>query len=486
MAYVSAGGSYWKRAATITAAKKDHLTVTAVGGSGQGAVVSGQLAGGARVAWVSTDGKTWRSVANLGSSAQSLAGITVTTGGTVVAAGSTVRAADSRQPYLVLAGTQASTVSFRAIAGATGPALGVSGIAVTGRARVAVGTANGYPAIWSSGSPDRWRRISSAALARPGLGALASVVHGRAGWLAVGAVATGTSSRPVVVTSAGGTSWQAADGEAAFAGPGITVSQAAAGRSGYVIVGWRVIPARTVTRTAHVRRHKHVTRHVIPSRTVAAAWWSAGLAGWTRGVDGTASDLNGAGARQLDAVTAVGTGFVGVGSVGDLPAVWTSPDGRRWDLTSLRAPDGSTTAVLQKVAARGRVIVATGTETTPAGPAPFAEYFEYSGDGGSSWQQTPLSAPGGRAAVTALTAAATGFEAVGTVGQPGNERVVVWSSRDGIAWKAREPAGTGLDGRGSQAITALAASGSRLTGVGYLATPASEQPTLWQAAAAGG
>jgi hypothetical protein len=139
--------------------------------------------------------------------------------------------------------------------------------------------------------------------------------------------------------------------------------------------------------------------------------------------------------------------------------------------------------VLQRVAARGRVIVATGTETTPAGPAPFAEY---SGDGGSSWQQTPLSAPGGLAAVTGLAAAATGFEAVGTAGQPGNERVVVWSSRDGIAWKTREPAGTGLDGRGSQAITALAASGSRLTGVGYLATPASEQPTLWQAAAAGG
>ena len=80
LAYVSRGGASWTRAATITAAKKDHLKITAVGGSDQGAVVSGQLAGGARVAWVSTDGRAWRRVAGLGSSAQTLAGVTVTAG----------------------------------------------------------------------------------------------------------------------------------------------------------------------------------------------------------------------------------------------------------------------------------------------------------------------------------------------------------------------------------------------------------------------
>jgi hypothetical protein len=138
--------------------------------------------------------------------------------------------------------------------------------------------------------------------------------------------------------------------------------------------------------------------------------------------------------------------------------------------------------VLQQVAARGRVIVATGTETTAAGTAAFAAY---SADGGSSWRQAPLSAPG-FAAVTALTPAGRGFEAAGTVGQPGNQRVVVWSSRDGITWHTREPAGTGLSGRGAQAITALTSSGPVLTGVGYVATPIVEQPTLWRAAAAPG
>ena len=483
LAYVSSGGAYWTRAATITVAKKDHLKITAVGGGDQGAVVSGQLAGGARVAWVSINGRGWRHVAGLGSSAQTLAGVTVTAGQTVVAAGATAHTADGQQPYLVLAGRQASAVNFAAIAGAAGPALRVSSIAMAGRTRVAVGSANGYPAIWSASGAGRWRRVSAAALTRPGLGTLAGVLHGRTGWLAVGAVTAGPSSRPVVVTSVGRAGWQAADGEPAFGGEGITLSQAAAGRSGNVIVGRQVIPARTVTKTTIVHRRKHVTKHVIPSRVVAAAWWSARLSGWARGTGVGATDLDGPGARQMDAVTAAGSGYVAVGSLDHAPAVWTSADGRRWALTALPPPPGARGGVLQQVAAQGRVIVATGNETTAAGTAAFAAY---STDGGRSWQQRPLSPPGGLAAVTALAAAGRGFEAVGTVGRPGNQRVIVWSSRDGISWQAREPAGTGLSGRGSQAITAITSSGSLLTGVGYVATPTMEQPTLWRAAAASG
>ena len=483
LAYVSAGGSFWSRAAAITVAKNDHLKVTAVGGSDQGAVVSGQVTGGAKVAFVSTTGTSWRSVADLGSSAQSLAGVTVTTGGTVVAAGATVRSADGQRPYLVLAGPRARAVSFGAIAGATGPALGISGIAAAGRTQVAVGTANGYPAIWSAAGQGRWQRVSAATLTRPGLATLASVAHGRAGWLAVGGIATGAPSRPVVVVSPGASSWQAADGEAAFAAPGTAVNQAAAGRSGYVIVGKQVIPARTVTKTTGTGRHKQVTRQLIPPQTVAAAWWSAGLTGWTRAAGLTPADLAGPGSPQMTAVTAAGTGFVAAGSVSHSPAIWTSPDGRHWRLTRLRSPAGAIASLLQQVAAQRNVIAATGTETTATGTAPFAAY---STDGGSSWQETPLRAPGAFAAVTALTAAGRGFEATGTAGQPGNQRVVVWSSRDGISWQAREPAGTGFSGRGSQAITALTATGSQLTGAGYVATPLSEQPTLWRAAAAAG
>jgi hypothetical protein len=479
VAYVSPGGAYWTRAAAITAGKKANLQVTMVGGSDQGVAVSGRVADGTRVAYVSTNGSSWGSVANVGGSAESLAGVTVTTGGTVVAGGSTGAGSQGQQPYLVLAGAHASTVSFAGIAGATGPSLDVTGIVVAGGRQIAVGTANGFPAIWSARSSGHWTPISSAALVRPGLAALTDVVHGPSGWLAVGGVVAAAPGHPIIVGSADGASWQAADGESAFAGPGITVRQAAAGRSGYVIVGQQVIPARTIRKTTVRRGHKKVIRQVIPSRTVAAAWWSAGLTGWTT----AGGDLAGSSPRQMTAVTTGGPGFVAVGSVGKAPAVWTSTDGKQWQLIQLGPPGGASAAALQDVAAHGKVIVATGTQTTPTGTTPFAEY---STDGGTLWQPAPLTAPGGSAAITALTTAGKGFVAAGTVGQPGNQRVVVWSMTGGTSWKAHEPTGAGLSGLGSQAITALTASGPVLTGVGYTATPKGEQATLWKASAGPG
>jgi hypothetical protein len=65
------------------------------------------------------------------------------------------------------------------------------------------------------------------------------------------------------------------------------VSQVAVGRVGCVIVGRQIIFPRTIIKTTVVRhgKHltKHVTRHVIPSWTVAAARSSAGLTRWIRG-----------------------------------------------------------------------------------------------------------------------------------------------------------------------------------------------------------
>jgi hypothetical protein len=58
--------------------------------------------------------------------------------------------------------------------------------------------------------------------------------------------------------------------------------------------------------------------------------------------------------------------------------------------------------------------------------------------------------------------------------------VVVWTSADGSAWTAATPAGQGLTGPGIQAITGLALSGSTLTGVGFTASPAGEEPVFWQ------
>ncbi len=80
-----------------------------------------------------------------------------------------------------------------------------------------------------------------------------------------------------------------------------------------------------------------------------------------------------------------------------------------------------------------------------------------------------------------MAAAGGGFTVTGTFGATAGDRdVVVWTSPDGAAWKASTPAGPGLAAPGIQAITGLAASGRTLTGVGFTATPAGEQPTLWQ------
>jgi len=57
--------------------------------------------------------------------------------------------------------------------------------------------------------------------------------------------------------------------------------------------------------------------------------------------------------------------------------------------------------------------------------------------------------------------------------------VAVWTSADGARWTVRAPRGTGLSGAGIQQITGLAVSDGALTGVGFTATPTTEQPTLW-------
>jgi hypothetical protein len=120
------------------------------------------------------------------------------------------------------------------------------------------------------------------------------------------------------------------------------------------------------------------------------------------------------------------------------------------------------------------------------GPGRHSPFAAVSTDGGATWTETALPAPAGSAAtaVTALATAGGGFTATGTYGTPGNEDVVVWllmrGAARGTTWTAATPAGVGLKGPGTQAITALTQTGTTLTGVGFIATAASEEPTIWQ------
>jgi hypothetical protein len=462
--YRSANGTAWTFEAALSTAA--GFTTDMVNGGPDGAVVAGQ-SGPALIAFTSADGASWRQAPAFGTAAtQDVSGVALAQGGTVVTAGTTTGDPDSRQPLLAVlpANGQPARVDISKIPGATDPQLAVNDVAAGNGMQVAVGSANGYPAAWiSANGGSTWTRASGqtrAVLDRPGVQQLTSVTFGLDGWLAVGGVIAVTAQHPVVLGSGNGSVWVAADGEAAFSQPGLFTEQAAAGQSGtggYVIVGYQSAGGRTI----------------------AAAWWSAGLAGWQRATVGTQGAHNGA--QQMRAVTAGPHGFVAVGSDGNAAAAWTSPDGQAWTQQNVPLPYGATRAVLTRVASNGRTVVAVGTALTTAGQQlPFAAS---SADGGRTWTEAALPVPAGRAFVTALTGTGTGggFLATGTFGNTsGHLDVVVWTSADGAAWQAITPAGQGLTGSGIQAITGLTVSGRTLSGVGFTAAPGGEQPVLWQ------
>ena len=464
--FTSPDGAAWKFGATVTGQGGAGLTPTSVEGGPAGAVITGR-SGGNVLAFTSTDGAVWRPDGILASGATgTVSGLAVIAGGAIVAAGSSAAGPLGQQPVLTVdhAG-RLTSVTFAGIPGAVQPEVAVNGIAADGSNQVAVGSANGFPATWfSANAGTNWVRgtgAPAAVLNRPGLQKLSGVVHGAAGWVAAGGVQSAAAQHPLVVTSADGRTWQVADPARAFAGAGLLTAGAAAGKGGYVVVGRQAGAGQAA------------------GRTVAAAWWSAGLTGWQRGTDAAAGALDGPGAsRQMLAAAADADGFVAVGSAGIGPSAWISPNGRTWRAVTLARPMNSVRAQLQLVAVNGRRIVAVGMSATPGGQtAPFAAF---SANGGASWTESLLPSPGAAAAASAVAATGSGFTATGTFGTGGHQDVVIWTATDGLNWKANSPSVSGLGGRGVQQITALTVSGRTLTGVGFAASPTSETPTIWR------
>jgi hypothetical protein len=318
-------------------------------------------------------------------------------------------------------------------------AVTISSIASAGGIQLAAGSADSHPAIWRRDASGTWTLVSAASPALyllPGAENLISIAHGPAGWIAVGDVVSGAAPRPVVVTSANGVTWQPADTQAAFAGPGISITAVAAGPDGYVVVGSQVTAGRAFT----------------------VLWWSADLRTWIQasngGLDGRVQP------SAAYAVAAVPASFVAVGTHGSGSAIWTSGDGRQWAVHDVPAPAGASAAVLRMVTVNGSRIVAGGYAVTRAGDVPIAVV---SADGGLRWHQAVLSAPGGLGTVTALTAAGSGFIAAGQVGTAAARHAVTWSSPDGLSWSAATPATSGV-----REITALSASGGTVTGIAQL------------------
>jgi hypothetical protein len=458
IAYFSPNGQTWQYAATINPdPKAGGWTPHVVKGSAYGFVVTGTTAEGQLVAYTSTGtGTSWLPAGPLGSAAvASVSGATVAPGGTVIAIGATAAGRVSQQPVFLEAGTDGTvrTVPLAGIAGAVIPEMKINSTAVANGQQIAVGSANGYPAVWRRTPGGAWTLVSSLGLvaADPHLRSLTSVTHGPAGWLAVGAPG------PVVLSSSDGEIWGIAGGNIARDLAGVSAVATAAGPAGYVIVGRLVAPGGSC---------------------VADVWWSANMMSWTR-----AHDVNDAdGSSQVLAVAAGAHGFVSVGSHNGQPTVWTTADGRAWKTIVLPPPAGASAAALQQVAINGDRVAALGTATMGTGPAvgsatatapgavPFAEL---STDGGVTWQQVPFSSPGPYTSFTALTANGAGFTAAGLFGQPGHQDVTLWASANGTSWK---PYQSGvLNGSGAWQIDALARSGAEVTGIGTILAQQSQQ-----------
>lgn len=458
--YGSPDGTRWTQAGDLRIPGYQRLL--RITGSPQG-LATVTLTGRKAELQHSPDGRSWQSAGDVPmSSGRTLAEVVQGPGLTIlVGRDDTGSDADA---MIVARDAQGQDVTSAAasVAALARPDKSVQAVAAAGRL-VAVGSANGDAAVWSSADGRAWRR--SPTLVRDGRQRLTAVTAGNAGWLAVGFDGT-APRRPLVLTSPDGGTWQAVDGADVFkpsGGAALTTRAAAMGPAGYVVVG--------------------------EDGYSAAAWFSADLKSWQRGTSPEKKTLRGSAiaARWMRDVAGGPFGYVAVGGLNDptgrgdghgRPAVWTSADGRRWTLQQLPLPAGSVQAWFDHIAAKGSALVAAGTASTPSGTRAFAFV---SGDGGRSWQPAPLAAGGpANTAVTAVTRTPRGFVVAGTAGRSGASDVMLWSSGDGHAWRTSRPEGTGLSGKGAQQLNGLTAIGADLLGVGVTSDHTGEQPTLWR------
>ncbi len=435
VAYFSTNGQTWQFAGLIDPA--GGWTPGVVKGGKHGFVVTGTVVSqGIYVAYTSTgSGTAWQPTGPLGDTA----GGPVPTAaagphGTATIVGSTAGTKVSQQPVFLEANRAGAvrSVAISSIPGALIPEAAVNGTAVADGEQVAVGSADGYPAVWRRAlGTSSWTLVSSLSLVSgaTGLATLSSVTHGSAGWLAAG------TPGPVIFTSTDGINWQPAGGNIVQDLSGVAAVATASGPVGYLIDG-KLVAAGGVC--------------------VADDWFSTDLTSWTRAH--TAKPPTGS--SQVLAVAAGLRGFVTAGSHNGKPAVWTTSNGILWTIDVLPLPIGASSAVLQQVAINGNSVVALGQQTTVTGTLPLAEL---STDGGKTWQEVQFISAGPDTTVTALTAGPGGFTAAGQFGSAGQLSAAIWRSPDGTSWT--QLAISGLTGGGNHDITTLTPSGSAVTAI---------------------
>ncbi len=303
---------------------------------------------------------------------------------------------------------------------------------------IAAGYADDHPAVWRQAPDGNWSLVSRATLGRlPGH--LTSVAEGPQGWLAAGSAQVNGTVEPVAYQSADGVTWTPLPALTTQAGDGAQFLGVAAGPGGYLVVG----------------------RTGSGSDAAAALWWSGDLESWVNGDSGNAGSV-------AAAAVPVGNGFAAVGSELSCPALWISPDGKRWTGPDLAPPDGAQSATLRSVTAgSGGTVVAAGFAVKDGRDLPLVVT---STGGGEHVTQIVLSPPAGPAAVstatvTAVTATSDGFVAAGESGSGSGQRAVAWTSEDGLTWSAATPLRGAAASAGGK-VTALTDTSAATGGTG--------------------
>ncbi|WP_203883585.1 hypothetical protein [Planotetraspora kaengkrachanensis] len=467
--YCSPEGTRWSECGTIGGLGSEGTGVRGLASSSAGVAAVVESAWETYAVYTGADGRKWAKTANLGEIPGTLRGLTITDAGLVVAGGDKRGAGDVENlPVLMTAGDGEDTrsVPLGSVAGLSHLARDTADVAVSGGAFVAVGSANGDAAIWTSGNNGaNWTDARlSALLGGRGRQALTSVAHGPKGWLAVGSTMTDPAvTRPLLVTSSDGRSWKAGPEFEVPAGHFLVAPRlVAAGPKGYVLAG----DDRSAT-------------GVVP-----ALWFSPDLKRFTR-VPATGMPAGGAGVR-LAAVTATPSGFMAVGGSGgadlETGVVWVSSDGLRWTPASRVIPDGARSAGLRQVVATGSGVVAIGTAVTDEGVRPFSVV---SADNGAHWEYGTLPADE-TAVVLDLVAAGGGLVAVGSHGPAGEGDSAAWISEDGLAWTRQALTQDGLGGAGTQWLGAVAVSGTRVLAIGRSTGYADDHLTIWRSSLTAG
>jgi len=488
-AWTSPDGKAWQPAPGVPAAAGD--TVLGLTGTGTGFVAVGEHTGSqpGPVVWTSTDGRAWRRESGpaLGLTARGRGHVAAlrwaaSRGGVTVAGG---QIAGGRGHRLV-AGLWRSTDGGRTWDQVTlpvrhGATRGLAGLAANGTAFLAIrpgrtGDGHRNAVAYLSAQGSRWRYAGQPAPLRRTSMQVTAVAGNSGGF----AVAAATHSGQVTFFSARGRAWrQTAD-------PGSGVAGLTVGPGGSVVVA-----GNSQRGSAGTRPHLLVTgaggRHPVGQSVLAAAATP----------DATVNALANAGRTQ-----------VAVGAAGGTPALWLASPGGRWAPADILLPalwhSGALVSVvhggpgwlavgqagtgapyravvLTSVTGRSWIsapgigpLIAPGTSLTAAaaGPAGYVvagstlaggrpEPAAWFSAGLDTWARASLTGTGASGRLLAVTAARSGFVAVGAAGTS----PAVWTSPGGSAWRLRtlpRPPGAA-----SAALTRVTAIGEKVVAIGY-------------------